>query len=168
MSDCYCEKRIKGIWTVWNKGKKLIKWERMTSERNMKKTMPQASVYILGRILTWGGFYLEQMGTFSERRGRDWLRTTQNSNSCVSGLGIRISEFDPQIHPTRGKSLIPLESVFTLGMINILSMKGKSRYAKTRGSNQSRNLNTYGKWQGCIVIITVFHIILYYLWSTSR
>lgn len=48
-------------------------------------------------------------------------------------------------------------------MITFLSSKGNNRYVKTSASNQSRNLKASGKSQSCITIITIFHIVLYYL-----
>ena len=107
---------------------------------------PQDSIYILGRILALEGLYLETIGTPSVRRERERERERASESeresepqrtliSYVSGLVIRASEFDIQIYLTRGKSPILLESLFTLEMINILSIKGNDRYGKAPGSN---------------------------------
>ena len=94
----------KGIWTIWNKVKKLIQRGKVTCERNLRKKVSQVSVYILGEHSHEVASILSKWW-HPQREERDWLRTTQNSDSCVSGQGISASEFDSQIHLTRGKSL---------------------------------------------------------------
>lgn len=61
-----------------------------------------------------------------------------------------------------------LESLFSLEMINILSIMGNNRYVKTPSLIKSRHLKALWMSQGCITIITIFHAALYYLQSTLR